>query len=109
LLLATFYAFQAVVAGLIAPLISVFIGDSNFGLNSFTIGTSEFRYGIVIEAVIALGLTAGTAYFLLARLVGGDRLGRGSTKSCPECLSVVPSAARRCAYCASPLMTNRPE
>jgi large conductance mechanosensitive channel len=102
--LATFYLIQAVVSDLIAPLISVFIGDPHFELNSFTISTSEFRYGAVIEAAITVALAlVVTAAVLSARqrrydpsqaaVVGG--------RACPECTREISVAAKRCPYCTA--------
>ncbi len=40
---------------------------------------------------------------LMARLRRGEAPPDPTTKKCPECLSEVPIAARRCASCTSPL------
>jgi large conductance mechanosensitive channel len=50
------------VRSLLSPLISVFIGNSIFVLNSFTIDHSDFEYGYFLEAVLA----AVVVVFLLA-------------------------------------------
>jgi len=38
---------------------------------------------------------------LLARMRRGEAAPDPTTKKCPECLSEVPIAARRCAFCTS--------
>jgi large conductance mechanosensitive channel len=38
---------------------------------------------------------------LMARLRRGEAPPDPTTKKCPECLSDVPIAARRCAFCTS--------
>jgi hypothetical protein len=40
---------------------------------------------------------------LLARMRRGEAAPDPTTKKCPECLSDVPIAARRCAFCTSPI------
>jgi large conductance mechanosensitive channel len=102
--LAAFYLIQSVVDGLIAPLIAVFIGEPRFELNSFTIHTSEFRYGVVIEAaitvvlalaIVAAVLTARQRRYEAAQATAGD------TQACPECTSKISVAAKRCPYCTA--------
>jgi large conductance mechanosensitive channel len=41
---------------------------------------------------------------LTARRRRGEATPDPTTKKCPECLSEVPIAARRCAFCAQPLV-----
>ena len=99
-----FYLLQAIVSYLIAPLISTFIGDSPFGLNSFTIDTSEFRYGAVIEAAITFVLASTAGYCLLVAPYRHrqSRQGIGTkTRACPECTSSISDAAKRCPRCTA--------
>ena len=77
----------------------------------FTINGSKFPIGDFINAVISFILIAAAVYFfivlpmntLLARMRRGEAAPDPTTKKCPECLSDVPIAARRCAFCTSPL------
>jgi large conductance mechanosensitive channel len=63
--LAAFTLLEASVTNLILPLIAVFVGESPFELNQFTIRGSDFRYGAVIGAAILFGLSLTAAYFLV--------------------------------------------
>lgn len=102
--LAAFYLIQAVVDGLIAPIIAVFIGEPRFELNSFTINSSEFRYGAVIEAAIAVALAlVVTVAFLRASQRGNNstQAAVSGLKACPECTQEIPAAAKRCPYCTA--------
>lgn len=104
LALTTWTLIQAVVGDLIAPLIAVFIGESHFELNSFTIGESEFRYGPLVEAAIAFGLAAALVYFLYVvpkRQSEGPDRGAARTRACPECTTPIPVAAKRCPHCTA--------
>jgi len=101
--LAAFFLVQAIVGGLIAPLISVFIGDSTFGFNSFTIAGSEFGYGAVIEATMTFALALAVVYFLLVvpyRRLQGEG-GAANTRACPECTSSISVVAKRCPHCTA--------
>jgi large conductance mechanosensitive channel len=102
--LAGYFLVQAIVGGLIAPLISVVIGDPIFALNSFTIDGSEFRYGAVIEAAITFVLAVGLVYLLvvLYRRLQGEG-GAANTRACPECTSSISAAAKRCPHCTAVL------
>ena len=65
--------------------------------------------GGVVNALVSFLLIAVAVYFfvivpvntLMARLRRGEAPPDPTTKKCPECLSDVPIAARRCAFCTS--------
>jgi large conductance mechanosensitive channel len=98
---------SALVADLITPLIAAIGGKPNFNDLSFTINGSHFSYGHFLNALITFVLTAAVVYFLVVKPVG-TLLARvmpkkeiGPTRECPECLSDIPAAARRCSFCTS--------
>ena len=101
--LAAFTLIQAAVGYLIAPLIAVVVGEPIFALNSFTIDGSEFRYGAVIEAAITFALVSAAVYFLLVVLHRGRQGEDGGTgrRACPECMSSISVAAKRCPHCTA--------
>jgi len=102
--LAAFYLIQAVVDGLIAPLIAVFIGEPHFELNSFTINTSEFRYGAVIQAgmTVVLALAVAAAVLIVCqRRYDSARATVADVRPCPECTRKISVAAKRCPYCTA--------
>ena len=108
-------AFGAVVTALvkdiITPFIAAIVGKPDFSAIEFTINGSKFPIGDFINAVISFILIAAAVYFfivlpmntLLARMRRGEAAPDPTTKKCPECLSEIPIAARRCAFCTSPL------
>jgi large conductance mechanosensitive channel len=68
-----------------------------------------FPYGTFINAVVAFVLIAAIVYFLVVVPINAlmERFRPTAeeptpTKDCPECLSSIPAAARKCAFCASP-------
>lgn len=101
---------SALVKDLITPLIAAFAGKPDFSTLTFTINRSVFRYGDFFNAVLAFVLVAIAVFFfvvlplnrLIARL-RQDPPGDPTTRKCPECLSVIPIAAHRCAFCTSPV------
>jgi len=98
-----FFFTHMVVANLLGPLIAVFVGSSNLALNEFTIRSSEFRYGAVVEAILVLVLILVVAYLLaifpFGRRVHGKAIAR--MRACPECTSSISVAAKRCPHCTA--------
>lgn len=108
-------AFGAVVTelvkDLITPLIAAIVGKPDFSNIQFTVNNSKFMIGNFINALVSFILIGIAVYFfvvlpmnaLMARMHRGDVPPDPTVKKCPECLSDVPIAARRCAFCTSPL------
>jgi large conductance mechanosensitive channel len=109
-------AFGAVVAALvkdlITPLLAAIVGKPDFSKLGFTINGSHFPAGDFINALVAFLLVGSAVYFLVvlpinaltARMRRGEVPPDPTTKKCPECLSEIPIAARRCAFCTSTLL-----
>jgi large conductance mechanosensitive channel len=98
----------ALVKDLITPLIAAIGGQPDFSNVKFTINGSQFLYGDFLNAMIAFLLVAAVIFFLVIKPVNAlmtrykpepppDR----ETRPCPECLSDIPVAARRCAFCTA--------
>ena len=108
-------AFGAVVASLVkdllTPLIAAIVGQPDFSAIVFTVNGSKFLVGDFINAVLAFLLVAAAIYFVVVTPMNmmAERRRRGQVapdptiKKCPECLSEVAIAARRCAFCTSAL------
>jgi large conductance mechanosensitive channel len=103
----------ALVKDLITPLIAAIVGKPDFSAIVFTVNKSKFSIGDFINAVVSFLLIGAAVYFLvvlpvntlLARMRRGDAPADPTTKKCPECLSEIPIAARRCAFCTSVLVS----
>jgi large conductance mechanosensitive channel len=102
---------SALVKDLLTPLIAAVVGKPDFSAFTFDVNGSKFLYGDFINAVISFVLIAAAVYFfvvvpvnaLTARMHRGEAPPDPTTKKCPECLSEVPIAARKCAHCTSAL------
>jgi large conductance mechanosensitive channel len=97
---------QALIADIITPIIAAFGGQPDFSHLTFTVHNSLFFYGKFINALLSFFIVAAVIYFLLisptARLAAlAERKREATTRTCPECLSDIPVAARRCMYCTS--------
>jgi len=101
----------ALVKDLVTPLIAALVTKPDFSAIVFTINGSKFLIGEFINAVVSFLLVAAAIYFfvvapvnaLMARMARGEAPPDPTTKKCPECLSDVPLAAKRCAFCTSVL------
>ena len=96
----------AFVADLITPLIAAIFGKPDFSSLTFTINHSTFRYGAFFNALISFVIIAAVVYFLVvtpmaALLARLSRNKAATERDCPECLSSIPIAARRCKYCTA--------
>jgi large conductance mechanosensitive channel len=96
----------ALVADLVTPLIAAIGGKPDFSTLSFTINKSHFLYGAVINALITFVVIAAVIFFLVVKPVNALMERRkteppvgATTRECPHCLSQIPVAARRCAFC----------
>ena len=100
----------ALVKDLLTPLIAAIIGQPDFSAIVFTVNGSQFLIGDFINALLSFVLVAAAVYVFVVTPMNMlvERRNRGvaspdpTTKKCPECLSEVPIAARRCAFCAQP-------
>jgi large conductance mechanosensitive channel len=98
----------ALVADLITPLIAAIGGQPNFSGLKFTVNGSHFLYGAFVNALISFVVIAAVVFFLVVKPVNALMARRrteppvdATTRQCPECLSEIPIAARRCAFCTS--------
>jgi large conductance mechanosensitive channel len=94
----------AFVADLITPLIAAIFGKPSFSDLTFTINGSRFLYGDFLNALLSFVLVAAAIFFVVVKPMNALAARRAraedpTTRDCPECLSEIPLAARRCAYC----------
>jgi large conductance mechanosensitive channel len=102
----------ALTKDLLTPLIAALVGKPDFSAIKFTINGSVFPVGDFINAVVSFLLIAAAVYFfvvtpinhLIARMRKAATPADPTTKKCPECLSEIPLDAKRCAFCAQPVM-----
>jgi len=105
-------AFTAVVSSLvkniITPLIAAIGGEADFSGLAFTIHGSKFLYGEFINALLSFLIVAAVCFFLIIKPVNAlmvrfkpDTPTDVKTRECPECMSDIPIAAKRCAFCTT--------
>ena len=97
----------SLVADILTPLLGL-LGVPDFAGASVQVGSAEVRYGNFLNAVIAFVLIAAALFFLVVKPMNALAARRktepdvaSSTRDCPECLSSIPTGARRCAFCTA--------
>ncbi len=97
----------AFVEAFITPLVGLFTGAAgDFTEKAFTASGTTFPYGKFVQALLSFVIIAAVVYFFVVKPV--TRLMEkfktepevaSTTKECSECLSSIPIAATRCAFC----------
>jgi large conductance mechanosensitive channel len=99
---------NALVKSLITPLIGVFGGVPDFSALAFAINGSTFAIGEFVNALLSFLIVAAVLYWFvvvpvnrLMSLRKTDEPVGPRTRECPACLSRIPIAATRCAFCTT--------
>jgi large conductance mechanosensitive channel len=103
---------NSLVKDLITPLIAALFGKPNFGTLHFTINHSVFAYGDFLNAVVSFLIVSAVIYYLvvlpmqkmLALRAPAPTAAVPAVTVCPECLSEIPAAAKRCKYCTATIV-----
>lgn len=101
---------SALVTDIITPLIGVFF-KFNLAAATATVNHSVFTYGDLLNKILTFLIDALVVFFVIvvpfenykARQAAKVVAAPPTTRVCPECLSEVPIAAKRCAFCTQPL------
>ncbi|MEU9132074.1 large conductance mechanosensitive channel protein MscL [Kitasatospora sp. NPDC048540] len=105
-------AFTGVVTGFVSafltPLVGVVVGAAgDFSSYRFTVAGVTFPYGQFLNVLIAFVMTAAVLYFCVVLPVTKasarylPKKPKTPKRPCPECLTEIPQAARRCASCTA--------
>jgi large conductance mechanosensitive channel len=103
---------KALVADIITPLIGIFFADPkkplDFSQLNHTIHGSKFLFGDFINVVASFIIIAAVVFFLVVKPVNHLMSLRKtatpvtpSTRDCPFCISSIPLAATKCAFCTA--------
>lgn len=97
------------IASFITPILGVLTGGVDIASREFSVGDVIFTWGAFVQALIVFLATAAAIFFFVVKPVNKlmERFKtqpdvESPTKTCTECLSDIPAAAKRCAFCTSP-------
>ena len=97
---------RSLVENLLLPLVAI-PGEVDFRDLELTIGGGRFRYGLFVNDVVSFVLIAAAVFFAVVRPMAAINrrrqagLAEVASKECTRCLSTIPLAATRCAFCTS--------
>lgn len=103
----------AIVGDLIQPLINGLLGGKGAvqGVAHLDILSRHFIFpwGDLVTKIIAFVAVAATVFFfvvqplnkLMSHLKPSDDVEKPAERECPECLSAIPSKAKRCKFCTA--------
>ena len=106
-------AFGAVVTSfvkdILTPLLGL-VGVPDFGSLTLQVGSATVNYGTFLNLLISFILVAAAIFFFVVkpmntlekRRQAGAEPAAPTTKTCTECASTIPLAARRCPNCTQP-------
>jgi large conductance mechanosensitive channel len=102
---------SALVADIITPFIAAIVKKPDFSYLILNVNGGKIKYGDFLNALISFLLIAAAVYFfcvlpvnaLLNKFKKPMPAAPPSTKTCPECLSDIPAAAKRCSHCTQPV------
>ncbi len=101
---------NSMVGDVINPLIAATVKKPDFSFLVFHLHGGVIKYGNFLNAAISFVIIAATIYFgvvlpvhKLLEKFNKPTAAAPTTKPCPECLSEIPLAARRCAHCTQPV------
>lgn len=93
---------SGVVDDLIMPLVGVVLPGGDWRTLEFGIyGGNAIKYGDLLGRLVDFVIVAFVVFMITRALLKAPP--PPQTKSCPECLEMVPLAARRCRACTSAL------
>ncbi|MEI9967366.1 MAG: large conductance mechanosensitive channel protein MscL [Terracidiphilus sp.] len=105
-------AFNAIVTSLVAdvlnPLIAATIGKPDFSSVVIHVGGGLIKVGNFFNATVSFLIVATVVYLAIVVPMNAfqarmKKPAAPTTKNCPECLSEIPLAARRCSHCGQPV------
>ena len=108
-------AYNAIVNSMVKDVLTQFIaaivGKPDFSGVVIKLNGTPINIGNFLNATISFLIVAAVVYFgivlplntLMAKIKKPEPPAPPATKPCPECLSDIPIAAKRCAHCAQPV------
>jgi large conductance mechanosensitive channel len=103
---------NSLVKDLITPAIAAIVKKPDFSYLVLHVNGANITYGNFLNALISFLLIAASVYFAVVlpinTLMSKMKLTTAPppappTKPCPECLSDIPEAAKRCSHCGQPV------
>ena len=103
---------NSLVSDVIMQVVAAVVGEPDFRSLVLTVNDTPIRFGAFLTALLNFVLTMGAVFVCIVKPMNiiTSRVARPApsdatalVRECPECLSEIPSAARRCRACTAAL------
>jgi large conductance mechanosensitive channel len=97
---------SGIVDDVIMPIIGVILPGGDWRSAQLALsGENAIKYGDLLGRVVDFVIVAAVVFLVTKALLERNKpvAEPPATKPCPECLEIVPAAARRCRACTSPV------
>ncbi|MEC3998369.1 large conductance mechanosensitive channel protein MscL [Actinacidiphila sp. DG2A-62] len=105
-------AFTALVTAFVKAFLTPIVGlasgaTGDFSARTFHASGVTFPYGVFIDAVISFVIVSAVIYFLVVLPMNHmqkkffPKAAGAPMRECPDCLTAIPAAARRCSACTA--------
>jgi large conductance mechanosensitive channel len=94
---------SALVADMVMPLVNHLMPQGDW--RKWEVSPLHFRVGDFLGTVVDFTIVAFIVFIIMVKVVGAlnRKAAAPETRPCPECLELVPKAAKRCRACTSTL------
>ena len=96
-----------IVDDVIMPLVGVILPGGDWRQAQLALsGDNAIKYGDLLGRIVDFVIVAAVVFLVTKSLLERNKAppaAAPATKPCPECLEVIPAAARKCRACASPV------
>src|SRR5713101_4648944 len=89
----------ALVTDMIMPLIGMAVPSGEWRQITFQLGSAKFLFGDFLGSCVDFVIIAFVVFLIGKAIL--KPAPTPETKTCPECLEVIASAAKRCKYCTA--------
>jgi large conductance mechanosensitive channel len=93
---------NSIVNDLLNPILNIFIGHVDFrNIKLGLPGKEVLGIGSFLNALINFLIVAFVVFLVVKQMIRFRSKNALENKECPNCLSVIPIKAKKCAYCTS--------
>ena len=94
---------SGVVDDLLMPVIGLILPAGDWRNAQIALGGNAIKYGDLLGRFLDFLIVAVVVYLVTKAILEKPAAPPPDTKTCPQCLEVVPAAARRCRACTAQL------
>ncbi len=95
---------SGIVDDVIMPIVGVVMPGGEWRSAELVLsGKNAIKYGDLLGRLIDFSIVAAVVFFILKAFIRESKPPAPATKVCPQCLEIIPEAAKKCRACTSPV------